>query len=251
MFNFFKKNLLLVLFIIGVILILAELIIINNGSHNPTFNKYDLKGYDTFRQNLNKVASDKTVTNSGDYGRLLGQLNSAENKKLTDKDRYLAIAQAQSYMRFLYTNSHNANFRDLNSDLEYVAKTNFKSYYQKTDFTMYCQDPTCQDTPQPQEILRVIDEIKASSIADYSKQSNIDNLLNVGYMSKNNIDAKVYSYIVMSKFIKISGPFAKAGLNDKIANEISEYLIKNYPQVVNKVLGSKTIEESRLRLEGK
>lgn len=210
----------------------------------------DLKGYDALKQSIDAVSNNSQVLADGNYGKLLNQFGIIGDKSASSKSRYAALIAAQTETTYIYTDTHNAKFSDINKNLDYVAKANFPQYYKSQSFILHCQDSGCQDTPQPPEILNIIDEIKASSVADYAKQTAIDNLTNVGYISsKNDMESRIYSYITMSGLIREDGEFVKSGVGVKFSNEIDDYLLANYPDVVNKVLGEKNTQASKAYLE--
>lgn len=239
--SFFKKNkiVLIILALLFLIAILSGTIFYLSTRQSPTSIKIasNLKGYEQLKDKVTALGQDKTIVNNGNYGRLVRHLSSLENTTLSDNEIYDIIKNVGYDILFLYSDVHNPKVQKVYYDVETLAKVNVPKLYKKEQFFIYCQDTTCQDTPQPSEILAIIEEIKASSVADYAKQAQIDNLLNVGYVSKNLPEVRVFSYYNVSRIIRNDGEFTNEGINNKIADEVYNYVLKTYPEELKKELG--------------
>ena len=104
---------------------------------------------------------------------------------------------------------------------------------------MVCYDSSCADSPQPQEILDIIDEINSSSLPDEAKKLDSEILIVYTFATKdhNQTIAKVNNYYFLAQSIKRSSEYEKAGINIKISDEIMNYLNKNYPKELSEVIG--------------
>lgn len=228
-----KNSTFLVLCILGLIVFIGAIIYhLNSPNFKPQENVSNLKDYDSLKQTINELNSDPAIAKDGFYSETLHRLSILDDKNASDEAKIASIAKGASTLSYLYSDVHNPKVREAFNQLKSFTKGNFPKYYQERYFIIYCQDTTCQDTPQPPEILKIVDEINSSSIADYAKKTYVNNLLNAGYVSKNDIDAKVYSYYIISLYIRNDGEFSKAGINDKIADEVYNYLSNTYPTVV-------------------
>lgn len=236
---FIKKYKLIFLLVLLVILICGLLSAIyylgsfNNSRQNSQSTiGNDLKNYAAFKQKFNSFSSPILP-----YTRAVGQIKILEDKSASKKSRYDALTQAFSFLTQLYSQTHNQKlYVFLNKDFNSFAKENFPEYYKASYFSYSCQDPVCQDTPQPPEIAQIIEEIKSTTgIPENIKTTLYTNLITDSYISKND-PLRIGSYIISAEIIRTDDSFIKAGVGNKFADKIEAYLKSAYPKEYSKFL---------------
>lgn len=236
---FVKKNKLILIPVVLILLICGLLATIyylgspnNSGQNSQSTIGSDLKDYAVFKQKVNSFASPILP-----YTRAATEIKLLEDKSASKKNRYDALAQAFLFFTQLYSQTHNQKlYVFLNKDFNSFAKENFAEYYKASSFRYSCQDPACQDTPQPKEIAQIIEEMKsANGVPEKIKTVLYTNLINDSYISKND-PLRVGSYIMSAEIIRKDDSFTKAGLNNKFADEIEAYFKTAYPKEYTKFL---------------
>ena len=165
---------------------------------------------------------------------------SLEDPKLSKKQKYDNLTSAENNLFDTYLMTKNNKVYTFNTKLNDFSKTNFPEYYKEGDFgLLVCYDSSCADSPQPQEILDIIDEINSSSLPDEAKKLDSEILIVYTFATKdhNQTIAKVNNYYFLAQSIKRSSEYEKAGINIKISDEIMNYLNKNYPKELSEVIG--------------
>lgn len=196
----------------------------------------NLVGYDALKQKLTALSSDSTITNQAFYRKTINRLSLLENKTASDAAKYQSIVIAAADMNNLYASTNNHKLYSFPDDFIKVAKTNFPKLYRSTDFLpIVCIDLECAQNPQPPEILRIVEEIKNSNIPLVVKDSFVRDLLNAGYINNNQLDNKIFTYIVVAHIFQTSGALKQAGLNQVLSAELNDYIRKSYPEQYRKL----------------
>jgi hypothetical protein len=237
-FSYFIKNkgkiILIICLILAIALTLGIIIYLNHNqdsvSSKNTATSFDLKNYAQLKTDVNKAFTDSTVNQNPSAEKFYSKLTSAEDPSLSAQDKYNALALGYAYLRQAYSETNDHVLYTLPEEYANFVKTNFSKDYREADFRKIpCQDKLCEDEPQPAEILKVVDEINASSIPDPVKTTFVRNLLNAGYISKNDPEYRAFNYYVVANILKGSGALTDAGLNTKLSQEVIDYVQKAYP----------------------
>lgn len=228
---FIKKNpLILLIILIVLIIVLSAGLFLSSNNKIISFKKND-----DLSSIINKVSvlgKDKEVSSKSDYNNALKNLDNAKNESISEKQRYNALAAASENLQSLYsyTNEH-ALYGLINKDLDDYAKETFPALYDEAYFSYPCQDPACAEQPQPYEIDKIINDLKASNLPDYMKDSYSQDLINNGYRSDTEKYGKVAQYLVIAADIRYATASSTTGVNIKIARDIQAYVKAKYPDV--------------------
>jgi hypothetical protein len=237
-FLLFIKNkgkiiLLLCLFLL-VILISGLIIYLNNNQNHVSSNNIAVtagpKGYAKLKKDVNNLFSDQAIAQNPDYMKFINKLAVVEDNSLSAEDKYQELIMGYLYVQYAYYDTNDHTLYSLPQEVNNFIQTNFPKQYQKDDFAQTnCEDKICADEPQAPEILKVADEINASSAPDVVKETFAQELINVGYLSKTDPHYKMVSYIMVAGVLNNSGALTQAGLNAKLSQEILDYVQKTYP----------------------
>lgn len=228
-----KRVVLLVGLTLLILVSITGIFLLNKSHNNTNIPKSgltnNLKGYENFKQKFNDL---NLPTDSRYYPRLAAQIDIIENNNSTAKARYDAFVNINQYLGLTYADNRNNNiYTFIQSDLTTFVKNNFSDYYNKNDFGAVCLDPSCSDTKDPQAILDIISEINSlTDIPEYAKNGAIFNLKNNMYYPSDNLRIKVNFYLNTANLIRQSEEFTKAGVNNKIADEIENFIKNTYPK---------------------
>lgn len=229
---FFTKNKKLIipsLVFVVIVLLVSSVLLVNKYSINSTsIVGSDLKGYTTFKEKLNSLH----LTNDPLYAKAIAKFNIVEDKNSLAQDRYNALAQAVFFLMNSYSKNNDPKiYNFIKNDFNTFAKDNFKNYYKQTDFTVVCQDPSCADSSAPKEIVNIINEINSlETISEAHKKMMILNLQYAVYFPSDNARSKAYSYLGVAHAIRTDQQFTTAGINNKIADEIDNFVKNTYPK---------------------
>lgn len=251
--DLFKKNkvaLITLSLVVLIILLLGTLYYLSSSEgiflKNSNTAGSDLKNYTILKAKINSITSDTYLGNQPLFSKIISKLNIVENKQNSEEKRYQGISDAAFYLQAFYSSTNNPKLYPLISSFDIFAKENFPKYYEKRDFVYYCQDQTCAESPQPQEIKNIIEEIKASDFPEEVKQSTVRSLLNVGYLSKKDSETKFYKYLLIAQIVRGYSDFTKTGVNTKIADTIYNYAISAFPENYKELLKSPRATQSGL-----
>ena len=240
-FSFSKnkgKIILIICLLALIVLISATIIYLNNSdrvSSNNVAVDFGLKGYSQLKTEVNNLFSDQTIAQSPAYTKFFTQLTTVENVNDSASNKYHSLTLAYRNLTEAYNQTNDHALYNLPQELNNFTKVNFPKLYKQNDFAkIYCADTTCADTPQPPEMLKVVDEINASNIPAPVKVTFVRDLTNAGYLSKNNTQFKTFAYIIVAGAFNGSGALTKAGLNEKLSQEILDYVQKTYPNEYKK-----------------
>lgn len=240
-FNKLKGNKLLLLLIALVILILITLgtiLYLDKGFNvinllsniKPSNSQNSLSSYNELKKEITSlIKKDKKIPTYPDYQKFIKEVNKLENSKLSKEEQFSISVSAAQYLAFAYTANANHNLYDLQQTLKDFIRENFpeKNYPSSKPA---CFDPVCANNPQPKEIVNVITEIKNSSIPDYLKENDINNLTMTGYVNNEDSMLKTNNYLEIAEMINNSDLYKKAGINLKIYNEINAFVKNSYPK---------------------
>lgn len=232
-FNILKNNKLFLLFLILlIILILGSSIffIDNSNKKNISNSKTNLIGYDEVLAQINSLSSDSKVVEDTQYSRGINSFKKIQDPNLSEQNQYTQLTNTNDFFNSLYSSTNNPSITKLLDSLNNFGQKNFPKYYQKIDFSYYCQDPECADTAQPQEIQVIINDIKASKIDEGIKKSLIQNLTNSGYIPSNKNTFKAENYLIDADIIRQDKAFTDEGINNKIADAIVDFVKKTFPK---------------------
>ena len=236
-FYFFAGNkgkIILIICLLALIVLISAVIIFLNNPNRVSSNNvavdFGLKGYSQLKTEVNNLFSDQTIAQSPAYTKFVTQLTTVENVNDSAKNKYHSLTLAYGYLVEAYNQTNDHALYSLPQEVNNFAKANFSKLYKQNDFyKINCADKICADSPQPPEMLKIVDEINASSIPAPVKDTFVKDLINVGYVSKNNPRYKTFAYIIVAGIFNGSGALTQAGLNTKLSQEILDYLQKVYP----------------------
>ncbi|MEK7551643.1 MAG: hypothetical protein AAB532_03515 [Patescibacteria group bacterium] len=235
----FAKNRvrLIVLSLLFLILIIIGIIFYLDYSKDNLINQSSgLKGYTQLQVRIKSLASDKEIASSNYYLRAFEKINNLSSNKLSNKEKYESLVQARIFLSSLYSDTNKKSLYQIHKDLRGFAQNNFASYSNgKNDFPITCMDSSCADSPQPTEIINIVNDIKTSSISSRLKNDLIIHLQNVGYLPKTNTKLKATAYLIMLDVMKDYYGITKSGSNP-IVNEYITFLGKYYPEEYKKSL---------------
>ena len=225
------KLILSIFFLIFLIIIIVEAIFYLDNSKslqtNQSSQSQELKALEQ------KIISTLANTSSGknnENSRILNKLTILEDAKVSQAEKYNALVSISSFLQGLYSQSNDPKLYNLiNKDVLEYAKKNFPQYYNENYFVYSCQDPSCADSPQPPDILKIVVEIKASDFPTDVKQSLTQDLINTGYRSKAENAGKRSQYKTISNMIRANNDFSPNGQNIKISQEIDDFIKKSFP----------------------
>ncbi len=250
--NSFKKNrivlatiavLIFILFAFTTILYLDNGNLINSfsGRGNSTTNPAGLVGYDNLKKEITSLISkDSAVSKNPNFQKVLAQINSLENTKLSKDKKFNILEDASEYLVFAYVETANHNLYTLEEILDKFMRTNFPEKG-LPNIKPACFDPSCAQNSQPEKILAVIEEIKNSDIPDYLKENDTANLITFGYLNDDSSSSlKANNYLDMAEVIKKNELYTRAGINLKIYDQINEYVKNKYPKEYEKFQISKS-----------
>lgn len=232
--DFIKRNKLFSTFIVVVLILLGEIgytYYITSKSNQKEPN--GLNGYNELYKKVVDIQNTQLSKNS-EYFRAIKYL--AKTKSESSKNQeYSDLSISFSFIESVYARTNIHEFYSLAKDYDTFAKANFSNLYKTNDFFIPCMDTACADSPQPQEIISIINEINGSTVPDLIKKSFVQNLTNITYISKTQAHLKTDGYLIVAAAIENSGSFKRLGLNTKLANEIIDFLKKEYPKEYQKI----------------
>lgn len=233
-FSVFKSNAKLIVIIClfaFVMLLLALLLFFNNSTPKNKAVNLGLNDYAKLKNEVNSLFSNQALTQNPSFNQFATLLVTVENTKLSAKDKYNALIQADNNLGTAYFQTNQHALYNLLPELSNFAKTNFPDLYKADDFPgTLCMDKICADKPQPDGILKIVNELNASNAPSVVKQVFTRDLLNPGYMDQKDVEIKVGYYIMVAGMLQTSGGLTKAGLNEKFSKELTDYVKKAYPE---------------------
>lgn len=230
------KVVFLTLFLLIIIIGVLGAITIKESKTQNLLQKSQFRGYDVLVQSISEMENDSSIPKNARYQRMKERIMSLEDPKLTNEQKYENLIQAETNIFETYLFSRNNKVYAFNKKLDEFAKINFPEQYKKDDFNLLvCYDPACADSPQPEEILTIIEEISNSSIPDEVKKQSIEilDLYTYATKEKNQVIALFDNYYYLGQAIKNDPDYQKAGLNTKISEEIFNYLKEKYPDIAS------------------
>ncbi len=227
-----KVVLVFILLIIITSLIGIIFLVDQNGKVN-TPSSTNLKSYDSFKNNFNNLNLNK----GNSLSETINQFKVLENPTNSPDIRYGALVQISDSLIKTYIATQNPKiYSFIANDLNIFAKVNFSKNYKQTDFASPCMDPQCEIEPAPKEILSIINEIRSinsSFVSAGNKEGQILNLKSSIYNNSKNRYQKAILYMNAANQIRADEEFQKANLNNKIADEIINFVKNRYPEEYN------------------
>lgn len=233
LFDVLKRNYKQLIFIGIIIIILSSIGIIyfinyNNPPKSAKITyKSDLKGYSELRPKIDSLLENPNVPPVM-VSRVSLKYKTLEDNEKSSKDKYDATLAINFYLNSLYSDTNNPIFRPISEDLGNFAKLNFPTLYEKKMFDTVCQDKSCAESPQPKEILKIIDDIKKSNLPDELKKTTAQDLLNPGFLPNNKRSGKVRVYFIILNTIKGFTTDYPSKEIQNIYNELDNYLEKYF-----------------------
>lgn len=222
--SFLRSNLkfsLLLLILAVIPLILFLISYIDTKSQSP------IKGYADLNEKIDSLSKDSTIAQDGQYLRMVEKFNDlgATNSY---RQRFKDFQDAYQFLMGAYSYTNNPKLYPLAKDFLTFGQENFPKDFKKNDYPIFCLDPTCAENPQPKEILSIIDFLNSSDFPDYIKESTVNDIKNVGYLSDKDINSKVLSYLAIADNIK-NDKHSSSSANLEIAKRLQDYVINKYP----------------------
>lgn len=220
-----KFFIIIFLLLIGLLATLIILIKVINDKESKRVT--EIYGYNELNYSLEKVAKNTELANHGEFGRTIENLNKAKNGKNIN-DQYLSLENSFSHFNALYSQTNNQSLYKILPQFGKIAKANFPQNYKEANFSFFCQDPSCSDSSQPKEILKIVEEINNSDFPDNVKKTTARDVLNIGYITSKNRAVRALSYLSMVEVISSYGGFSSSSANIEIASDLKKYVTKEY-----------------------
>lgn len=178
---------------------------------------------------LNRLSKIPQVSQTGTYNKLRFTLTELNRKNTSAEKKYEHLKDLWENVVGTYQTTSDPELYKLQLVLiEYI-----KANYPDEDLQNYkplCYDPNCAENPQPKEIASVINKIKNSTLPDYVKSTDVQNLISFGYVNDNWRSLKVDSYLIFADLVKYDPEYTRANLNTSVSNEIHSYVKKEFPK---------------------
>lgn len=155
--------------------------------------------------------------------------NITVEKSESEKIKYIEALFTEIVFNYSETNDPNY-VKTLELIKSYISK-NFPKYYSenKDTYNYPCIDPSCADTPQPKEILNIVEEIKKSDLPKELQTTLIMDLINTGYRSKTQNETKATQYFLLAQDLKNNIDASKTKQNIIIGDKLLNFIKNNFP----------------------
>lgn len=204
---------------------------VNNSSNKVSSS--NLKGYSELKQKISDFSKNNpTIAEDALYQKTVSYTEQIGSSSV--KDRYNNAVRGYDALTSLYSITSNSKFVPIIKQYVQFAKENFPSEYKPRQFVYLCQDPTCAEEPQPEEIVKIVDKIRGSDFPEQVQKSTVQNLLTTGYLPKANRDQKFNEYIFITQAIRSYSDFSKTGANIKISDELYNFVKSAFTEEFNK-----------------
>lgn len=225
-----KKKLLVFLALFLIVLLSLAIGFLGYKSKQPTTAiSTNYKGYDILIAKLNTAAdTNQAIAQEPNFQRVIRTIKIVEDPKASKKDVLKSLKYSLGYSIELYQDLHDHKAYHLQLDINDFIVANFPEE-KNNGFKPFCFDPECA-SPMDPAIKNVISEIQNSQVPDYQKQNDIDNLTNFSYLTNDNSGIKVRDFLLAAKIIESNPEYIKLGINEKLYNEIIDYLKNTYPK---------------------
>lgn len=223
-----KKLILLFLSVILLIIsVLGALYIVDQKNSPPP-----LSDYDTLTKEIAKAQKISTISNNQRFNVFVEKIASLNNSNMTPQQQLNVVEFAWNYLYAAYSQTNNPELYTLSQEFKIFAEKNFGNQGYKV--YVQCLDPSCAKNGIPQEVQAIINEINASNLSSGTKNDFNSELKTFTYINDNNADAKVIDFLGLAASIQVDPDFTKAGLNEKVSNEIRNYVKSAYPSLYSK-----------------
>lgn len=224
-FNILKNRIILIFIIVLTIIgIIGGIFYIDNRNSNALVQDTGLKNYAQFKE---KIIPLLPLDNQDKLSKAISAL---ENKNNPNKVRFNALRVIEEVISSQYGKTNNHKYFTLLYDLDKFAKENFpKDYEAGIGFKSVCQDPKCADSPQPPEILQIIEEVKKSDLPLYVIDNVAGELKNTTYIEKKYKQITFDSYYFDLAEIKNYLDASPSASKTKIYIDFKKFLQQNFP----------------------
>ncbi len=223
-----KRKIIIAVFILLVIIAIGLIIIVLPSPNKPSIAiKPQLKNYDKLIVAINQI-NNLSTTQNGEFQKMIEQLRLTENPNLTRDQQFQDLRYAQTALIGAYVTSNDHTLYSLQKTLADFMTLNFPDK-KKQVVEIVCFDPICAPK-QPKMVTDIVSEIKASNTLDVVKQGLAQDLNNASYFPDDDPQRKASNYLLVANAVKYDPDFIKAGINDKIANEILDFIKQTYPE---------------------
>lgn len=238
-YNTVNNKLFFLILIVTIVIILISGFIFfldkpnNNSSY---FDGSDIKRFKSFKNKIVLLSNESRFKNNDTFLGLLKDLNTVQNKKLSTEERYKAMEHSVGIIQIFYSDFNDPKLYDLVKEYNQIAKESFPKYYNSQKFSYPCQDSTCAETPQPEEILKIIEDIQSSDFPDQVKKTLSKDLENAGYLPNNERIIKASIYYSLAKMIEQNKDLSNKGDDKKIINKIISFLKAEYKNEYEEII---------------
>ncbi|MBI3984483.1 MAG: hypothetical protein HY344_00880 [Candidatus Levybacteria bacterium] len=246
MLRFLKsKGILFVGLVLFIGIVVLTIFYIDGGKNFSLNNQTEPEGLEGYNE-LNKQATTFVKENAPRSSqRISTQFGKIADKNLSDKEKYEATKLLFTDLIFVYADTNNPEAAKILDNIISFAKDNFPKEYNEEDDKLYypCLDESCADSPQPPEILTIIEDIKESDLDPRLKESVIEDLTNTGYRSKDEAKTKVYQYLLIAEDLKENAPKSPTNVNAELADKIIDFVKTQYPDEYINDISTYTLEQ--------
>ncbi len=237
LFDFSRNRIVIFIILITILagIILGIIFYANSTLKSNQQPSSSLVDYAPLLQEVNLLSSDSSIAQNSQYQRFLEKFQKLGDSKLSRKQKYDELANSVSFFEGLYSSTNNPKVYPVLKNIDKFAKDSFPDFYQELDFSYFCQDPSCAETSQPEEIENIIKDIESSDFPDFVKKSLIRDVTNVGYLSKSQNEEKALTYLTIEDIIRNYGNYSPSGVNLKIADRLYAYIEKEFPEILQKM----------------
>ena len=190
-----SKRFYFLILIIGIILATAIFVFFFLNRKQSTPQEFDEKAIQFENQILDELA--KNGNHLGTKERVMLDFETLQNPITSDKIRFESLIKIANTVADEYYETNVPFYRNfITKDLNNYAKEKFPKSYSPNLFIVLCADSTCGE-PESSEIKEIINYVNKSKIDESTKNSILQNIKNMSFLSKENIDDKEF----MAKFI--------------------------------------------------
>lgn len=193
---------------------------------------YTPRGYENVKKEILQLEKSEKISNNAAYRRVLRKLTEIENQELSKAEQAEQFRLLDSYLYQVYVETNDPEIYKFYQEFKQFAESNYGDLGLKIN--VQCQDPTCAEEPIPDEILAVINEIEASNIDENLKTETVLQLRNTSYLNEKDAEIKVVQFLGLADSIKSEKLFVDEGINQKLYDEIREFVQSKYPDLFNK-----------------
>ena len=228
-----KRKFFAILTVVLLVLIAIILFAINpfsNSSTNliPGTTSVNLKNLDSLRNEAKGLRNNPEIANSSFYPKIVSGI-SALSGKGSSEDKYKITTKLWEDSLSLYFDTNDSSLYKFQQGLNDFIKLNFPNK-NNPNLRPLCFDEACAENPIPPQIQKAIEEIEDSTIPDPIKLQDTQALRTYSYINNNWVELKVNNYLEIALYIKANNEYEKAKINEKVSEEIINYIKTTYPK---------------------